>query len=33
VVVFPTIRTPPFGSRWVDAFMPDDLVPAQSDGE
>jgi hypothetical protein len=26
VVVFPGIHAPPFGSRWVDAFRPDELV-------
>jgi hypothetical protein len=26
VVMFLTIACPPFGSPWVDAFMPDELV-------
>ena len=29
VVVFPTIRTPPFGTAWVDTFAADELVPVR----
>jgi hypothetical protein len=30
IVRFPTIACPPFGSPWVDAFTPDELVALES---